>query len=684
MKLDNGLVRFEFDEATGGLVQITDRASGRRWLNDSRGCRLAKLIVPTPEHCSMPLRSHEAGRPTMRRLADGLEIAFPELSYRGRKMGVFLTVRVRLPEGRSEGLFSAEIRNESPHRVHEMWFPWLGGRRRRAGGSADVVTTSKTRIGDIHGALAGGGKLAHTFGHHNQRLGMDPTHMLPMMDMSSDGCGLSYIKYERQPSPHILVFENPLHVSDDPCLTWSWASGVFVEPGRTWTSCEFGIGVHQGDWHATADRLREWMAEWWQPCDTPRAVREKIGLVHVQTRGFSGEDYHEFSELPAIARDARKFGVRDLMIWDCTASVYYRPDRGDFWEMPAERERELRRSLAAVRKLGFSVSSVVNWRLLAEYNGTWPDLKGLAQESVFGVPLFGFPCSTMDGGLYGDLGYEMGSHAVCCGADGYLPFARRVLERTFELGFDATAIDQAFEWNYCLSREHGHASPQEAWRRTYAWFDEATRTTRARTGSYTVAEVPDLYNTQYIDLWWNWGWRDDSWARSSVYRYVLPSMIPCWCIDENQRDVIGQAFAVGSFLAIGTRDMTGYLSDDSELAAQVGRLARLRKATARYVNHGRFLDDRGLKVTGGKGYVYESGRGLAVALANGKGRTVKMKVSLSPEALGRKVGQQGVFHMEGVSAVEVTPGRRGGRLTATVELPAYGAGVLAFDGVKRQ
>jgi len=40
--------------------------------------------------------------------------------------------------------------------------------------------------------------------------------------------------------------------------------------------------------------------------------------------------------------------------------------------------------------------------------------------------------------------------------------------------------------------------------------------------------------------------------------------------------------------------------------------------------------------------------------------------------------------MEGVSAVEVTPGRRGGRLTATVELPAYGAGVLAFDGVKRQ
>jgi len=58
-------------------------------------------------------------------------------------------------------------------------------------------------------------------------------------------------------------------------------------------------------------------------------------------------------------------------------------------------------------------------------------------------------------------------------------------------------------------------------------------------------------------------------------------MIPAWCIDENQRDVLAEAFAVGSFLAIATRDMTGRLSDAPALAGQVKRLARLRKATAR-------------------------------------------------------------------------------------------------------
>ena len=129
MRLDNGLIRFDFDDKTGSVRQIADRTTGKRYLGDPRGARLAKLIVPTPEHVSRPLYSHEAGRPGLRREGDTLTIAFPELRHRGEAAGVFLTVRVRLPEGRPEALFSAEIRNTSPHWVHELWFPWLGGRR---------------------------------------------------------------------------------------------------------------------------------------------------------------------------------------------------------------------------------------------------------------------------------------------------------------------------------------------------------------------------------------------------------------------------------------------------------------------------------------------------------------------------------------------------------------------------
>ena len=680
MKLANEQLSIEFDDKTASIRQITDLKTGKRWLNDSHNNRLAKLIVPTPDNLSRPLLSHEAGRPTINRYGEELEIVFPELKYRGKKTGIFLTVRARLPAGSAEALLSAQILNASPYRVHELWFPWIGGRQGKPGKSRDIVTTSKRTNCDITKVLSESGVSTHTFGHHHMRIADEPIHMLPMMNLNDGDDGLSYIKYEQRPSPHILVYENALYTREEISLTWSWATGVFIEPGQTWTSCEFGVGVHQGDWHATADRLRQWMQGWWKPCDTPPALREKIGLLHIHTHGFSGEPYHEFAELPKIAEDAKQFGVSDLMIWDNTASVYLRPDRGDFWEMPRARTKELKQALADVKALGCTVTSFVNWRLAVEYNRTWEQLKPLVQESLYGVGLFGFPCCSMDGGWYNDPGLEMGSHAVCCGADGYLPYARKVLKRTFDLGFDVISVDQASEWNYCLSSQHGHATPQEAWARTYDWFAEVTRTTRARQPhAYTIAELPDLYNTQHIDLWWNWEWRNAAWANAAVYRYVMPTMIPCWCIDENNRDAIADAFATGSYMAIATKDMTGLLSDAPELAAQVKRLAVLRKATAPFVNHGRFLDNHGLTVEGGKGYVYTSERGLAVTLANSQPKKTTLKVTLSQEKFDRQIGSKCTLYVEGSEPRNVTPRRHRDHWSFTVTLPAYGAGVLTLE-----
>ena len=82
---------------------------------------------------------------------------------------------------------------------------------------------------------------------------------------------------------------------------------------------------------------------------------------------------------------------------------------------------------------------------------------------------------------------------------------------------------------------------------------------------------------------------------------------------------------MGSFMAIATRDMTGSLSDAPELAAQVARLAKMRKATAPFVAHGRYRDNRGLDVEGGFGVAYTSKHGVAIALANGDARKAKLR-----------------------------------------------------------
>jgi hypothetical protein len=681
MHMQNAIIRLDFDESTGSISQITDRVSGRRFLQDPRGARLAKLIVPTPTHNSRPLYSHEAGRPDLKRSGDTLTISFPELRDQegGETSGVFLTVRVRLPSGSPQALFTAEIRNMGPYRVNEMWFPWLGGRRGSPGRLQDTITTSQASEKDIYGRLYQSARSPHAFGHHQHRVSY--AFPLPMMDLSTAGGGLSYNKYEPNPSPHVLVFENPQVERDDLCMTWSWVTYVFAEPGQTWTSCEFGIGVHQGDWHQTADLFRQWLQTWRKPCDTPQSVREKIGLLHIQAHGFSGQPYHEFSDLPAIAADALAFGVNDLLVWDPTASVYYRPDRGGFWEMPDERRLELERSLADIRALGCSVSTYVNWCLAAELNSTWPELLPLVQESIFGIHQYGFPGGSMDGCLFSDPNYEMGTHSVCCGSDGYPAYADAVLDKTLELGFDAVAIDMASEWKYCMSSKHGHASPWEAWARTYEWYSKTTRTVRARNPTaYTIAELPDLYNTQHIDFWWNWGWSYPSHSNPSVFKYLLPEMTIAWCLDENQMDIVAEAFAYGSFLAVATRDMTGRLSDAPELAAQIGRLARLRKATAAYLCRGRFLDDHGLRITGGKGFLYRSKEGLAVALANGSKRAARLEVTLDLSLFEDFRPMDCQLYLENSEIRNVRVRRQGNTWSCTANLPARQAGVLLLPG----
>jgi hypothetical protein len=131
-------------------------------------------------------------------------------------------------------------------------------------------------------------------------------------------------------------------------------------------------------------------------------------------------------------------------------------------------------------------------------------------------------------------------------------------------------------------------------------------------------------------------------------------------------------------MAIATRDMTGKLSDAPELAQQVKRLAALRRATAPFVSHGTFRDDRGLQVEGGKGFVFTSGRGLAVTLANGRPKPVRLKVRLTPEQAGLESVGSCTFHVEGAAPRTLRPVSRQGALVFELPLPAFGAGVVTL------
>ncbi len=649
MILENKYISFEFCDSCGSITQIENKATGKKYLNynptenpnnnywkklspqalkcDNLCHRFVKLTLPTEDHIGKPIYSHHTGNPTFKKSGDTLNISFPELIYRGEKTGVFINIDVTLTQDSKEAIFDLHIDNKSPYMIYEIWFPYIGGRYYSYTETKDTITTSLNQR-NIYKELYDKSRSTHTFGNHHGRINIGPEFMLPIMDMSDDKEGLSFCKYQKEPQPTILMFENSLYTRDKICLTWAWCNQVFVPSDSHFDLAPCGIGVHEGDWHITCDRFKKWLFTWWKPCDTPRELKEKTALFHTTTHGFSGEPIFEFSDLPQVAKDCQKYGINDIIIWDYTTSIYLRPDKGDFWEMSKEREEEFKKAAKEIKDMGVFLSAFINFRLLVKYNKTYNERHKLAQIGLYeDIPTYGFGPVSMDGGKYIEAGMEMGSEAICYGSDDFIPFAQKIIDKTFEMGCDVFALDQGAEWCFCLSKEHGHKSPWEAWERSYKWFGDITKQVRERNPkAYTISEVPDLYNLNKLDMWWDWGWRDCESGNLRLFKYVFQDFIGVWGVDENQYEILADAFALGAMLAVATKGMNGKLSDVPYLAERIKSLTELKAQVKDYLIEGEFLDTQFLTSNNCNAYLYKGDNFYCIALANNKDETVKAQV----------------------------------------------------------
>lgn len=667
MELSNGLVSFDFDDDTGNLLQISDLSIGKEHLSDPRGSRLFRLIVPTTEHMSRPLLSHECERPSMEKKGDRLIISYPGLS----SSGVSAKVEVRLPAGSREARFTIEITNDGPDTVHEVHFPWVSGWTGNAGRGKDLLTVAVWQI-DPYTTFPT--HRSHTFGRKNMRRYYGGPYFLPFADLSGGGSGISYCIYAEKPRLNGILVENAAHYYEETCLGMMYVGQPYIKPGQTWKSPEIGVGVHRGDWHDTVDRFRESLEGWWKPAQAPAKIRDSIGFHNVQFKGFNGEVYHELSEIGAIARDGMKYGVSDLCVWDLFAQVYTRPDAGGFWEMPSERIEELKKGLAEAKELGCNTSTLVNFRLATERSNVFGEIESEIQRSLYGYPL---KCEqyywTLNHAKTLNPALQQGSQVLCQCSPKFHKFAIDLLKETLDLGFTSLFIDQATDWNCCFDEGHGHTSPDDTIEGAYRWAEEAVKIIKSRgADAYSIGELPEVFNTPIIDVWWDWDRRT---RHPEVLRYLFPESIQAYIVDENEKDVIAPAFAMGHIFATMTRNLGGLLSDEPEFASRIARLASLRKQTLDFLAHGRFLDNRGLAVEGASGYTFVSDAGLAVALGNSENKTVQASVELNLEKLGFNPASGGMIYSEDGTAIEAN------NLSAKIVLPPYGAAVWIIPGV---
>ena len=679
LHLENGLIRFGFDKSTGSVVEITDKLTGQQHISDSARGRLFRVMCPNGLWRARYADSHQAEPPEISANGSRLTLHWPRLRAMDGTVEMAATVHAELPADQPEAIFTLEIANNSPDRLHEIRFPWVGGWTGLAGRGKDQCLCGALPVPIYPNSP----EIFHYnlgSAHRRQFIVYTCAMQLPFMDISGGGRGLSYICYQQRANLGGMVLHNLDPEPDGLCLSFAWVHFPFTRPGETWQSPPIGIGVHQGGWHATADRFRRWLDGWWQPPHPPARLARSIGYQVIMARTFDGAPNHRFRDIPRLAQDGLRFGVEDLCVWDPLAGVYLRPDDGDFWDEfdPSQNLDDLRAGLAEARRLGVNTSVLVNYRLIQANSPLYRRINGQeqVQRTIFGSPVCDdWTSCTSEHAAFrtGYLGRE--GVALCQKSDVFRKRAFDITRQTLDLGFTSLFIDQAFDCNPCFAQHHGHRSPDDTHEAALEWFKDAAAMVRQhRPDSYVIGEITDIFGMQLLDLSWNWDWANRA---PQVIRYTLPETLHCWVIDH-QPVALNRAFVMGFIGAFTTGMAEQSLAMYPEFGAHVARLAGLRKRCADYTVAGRFRDNIGLEAEGTAAYVYDAPAGLAVAFGDIENKAKSVRITLNPAALGRRAAAAGMLHLADGTAAPAGTLLPDGRVRIEMELPALGVAICTI------
>jgi len=676
VRIANSRLALGFSRATGSLVRVEDRGTGRTHIAGPGAGRLFRILCPSPRWLSRYADSQDCAAPKVEEARGSVVFRWDTLTARDGQVDIAVEVRVELPDDAPAAFFSLQLTNRGTDLVHEVHFPRIEVWKAAGGGKGDRALCGINPV-DPHAVFdapileynLGGSKRRKLYPHY--------ATLVPLFDLWGKEGGLSSLCYLENPSLWGILLENHDPEPRGLSLGWAWVHYPFTPPGASWASPRVDLAAHGGDWHEAADRLRAWMGTWWRrEAPVNARLRSRLGIQFIQVRGFDGAPFHSFAEVTELARAGMDCGIDDLCLWDPVAGVYLRPDEGDFWEEfdPAHGLGDIIEALRNARSLGANISTLVNFRLIRANSALF---RRMGEEQVLR-------------GLHGtmipeDVSHYSGSHAgwltgylgrqgvTLCQRSG--AFRRRAIEltrKTLALGFDSLFIDQAFDINPCFARGHGHSSPADTHAAALEWAAQAVAMVRAKgPASYSIGELCDIFALQHFDASWVWHF---ALAAPEVMKYVVPEASYLMVVDR-QPEILNRAFALGFLAAFTTRELEESLAAYPGFGARVRKLAALRERTAAFTTEGCFRDVTGLTLRGCAGHLFEAPGGIGVTLADVKGRGAEVRAAVDCRRLGRTPLGGGDLHTVDGKTVPGAGRRSGSRVRLSTELPELGAAV---------
>ncbi len=641
MELTSGITKVVIDEKNGSIVLLKNTKTGFVHINNrddrQRNGGLFRLIIPGKQWSSRHADSQEQAAPQITTDGDVAILRYPQLLAGSENTGVSVEVRAWPDFDTGEIRFQMKVANNGGEDVTEIQGPLLHGWK--GVGGIDKYRFMYSPFIDIKGRLpsvmAG---TSYVRAHQRFSTPYPVGAMLPWMDLSGPGGGISYVNLAARPRNGVFFQENMAGYEPGLKLRFGWGHYGPVRPGEEWVSSTVGISVHDGDWRETADRYSRWVDTWFIPPPTPAALKRSIGYQNVIFKSFDGAPVRPLTDIPVVAAAGRRYGVNHLSVWDyMTLSKYAKHTDEELLDYSEQDCEIIRQGSRRAKADGTSCSALINFRLTVPSSRTW-DEKELVKTYYGGHLHNNFAGSSYNADLWRS---HMGS--FCAWLSPFSPSCRkRMLQQTKEyinLGYNAMFFDQPFAG----IPDYGHldigCKPED----THAALMDIIREIRYMMhkndpNAYMIGECCDPFMAQYIDMWMSWYSLGESALNVS---YSVPQTTNSWVVANSlTRDIGGRmvtdaltqasfGFSAGLQLCLLLDGGEATLGDYPELGAHVKQLADLRQRTAERTTMARFRDNRGISVKGDGllAYSFDSAAGPAVAVtAMGDGSHGKVSV----------------------------------------------------------
>ena len=702
--LGNSKIEIRLDVRTGAITGLLNKTSGRQLL-DGGAAEAFLLQYSTGNLTGGPARDvwNAVGGPFIRSSKQtaashrfeqtegggALEVTYDRLLLDRKSLDATVRYKVELATGSEQTLWSLSIANRTPGTIRQALFPFVAGVSKLdwlilPNQSGERLNDPLEKIGDERPLIS---------------LEYPARASMQWFDYFSRDTGLYLASYDRNLTYTTLNFGR---ASDIPGVGMWIGKAAFVAGGASWTSPPLALGIHSGDWHAGADRYREWIESWVpKPQVTPR-IREMLGgMRDIGIRSNAEALIHRYEDIVPFAEEVGKSprpGAFRVWGWMYNGHDTYYPEYNPIPDLGGA--AALTAALDKVHALGLAASGYINARLCNHETDTY---KNFGEKWAVLGKVEGLGVTTVD--LF-ELQEEWnrswdktkrgeGRFAVMCpSAAGWQEhIVGQIVKIVRDYRFDGVYIDQpgSYYAELCYSSLHGHNNPGTAWGPGYLEIFRRAReqTRKVNPQSFLWTEgMNDVYG-QFLDYTMD---RELAWEpmRShpevesfvEMWRYTLP-----WYVTGNDPGSYSFApskdpvYGDGYFFVNGIRGIdrslrrAGSAQNAAAHAAYVDKIAQLWEKGAEFLVDGRFMDDAGLAVSDPAvlAKLYRSGGGYAVALWNTTAAPVTARVSID----SAKAGGNG--RMGAASSLAGAPVRQEGA-RIEVDLQPHAVDLIVFHG----